>query len=382
MNEPVVTPTIVRRPAVVQGDLFESRAQTLVNTVNTVGVMGKGVALEFKQRYPEMYQDYVRRCARHEVKLGRPYLFQQLVGPWILNFPTKDHWRSLSRLSDIVDGLDYLRDHYKEWGITSLAVPPLGSGNGGLEWRVVGRSLYRILSTFDIPVEIYAPHGAPAEELTREFLADAQERPNDVDVPRLSAASVALVEILNRIESQPYHWPVGRVAFQKMAYFATEAGLPTGLEFVRGSYGPFAPGLKQVESRLINNAVLSEAHMGKMIVTQVGPTFHDGAELFGSQLRRWEPIIERIVDLFLRMRGQDAEIAATVHFAAERLIGDKTEPTEKDVLDAVLDWKQRRRPPLRETDIARAIRNLNLMGWISLTPSQDLPLGLPDPMLF
>jgi len=160
------------RPTIVQGDLFSSNAQTLVNTVNTVGVMGKGVALEFKKRFPEMYDDYVRRCARHEVRLGRPYLFKQLMGPLILNFPTKDHWRSLSRLSDIVDGLKYLRDNYKEWGITSLAVPPLGSGNGGLEWRVIGRTLYGILSTFDIPVEIYAPHGAPLEELTSEFLED------------------------------------------------------------------------------------------------------------------------------------------------------------------------------------------------------------------
>src|SRR5206468_3390836 len=104
----------------------ESKAQTLVNTVNTVGVMGKGVALEFKKRFPEMYADYSRRCARHEVELGRPYLFKQLVGPWILNFPTKDHWRSLSKLTDIIEGLEYLHDHYKQWGITSLAVPPLG----------------------------------------------------------------------------------------------------------------------------------------------------------------------------------------------------------------------------------------------------------------
>src|SRR5262245_32555101 len=98
---------------VVEGDLFASSAQTWVNTVNTVGVMGKGVALEFKKRFPTMYEDYLRRCARGEVKLGRPYLFRQLVGPWIVNFPTKGHWRAVSRLSDIVDGLDYLKEHYK-----------------------------------------------------------------------------------------------------------------------------------------------------------------------------------------------------------------------------------------------------------------------------
>ena len=90
------------------GDLFASQMQTLVNTVNCVGVMGKGVALEFKKRFPDMYQDYVARCAAKQVRLGQPYLFRQLVPPWILNFPTKDDWRSVSRLSDIVAGLEYL----------------------------------------------------------------------------------------------------------------------------------------------------------------------------------------------------------------------------------------------------------------------------------
>ena len=87
------------------GDLFDSDAQTLVNTVNCVGVMGKGVALEFKNRFPDMHEDYVARCNAGQVRLGRPYLYRSLVPPWVLNFPTKDHWRSVSRLQDIQEGL-------------------------------------------------------------------------------------------------------------------------------------------------------------------------------------------------------------------------------------------------------------------------------------
>lgn len=98
----------------VKGNLFDSQAQTLVNTVNCVGVMGKGIALEFKKRFPEMYDDYARRCAAGEVRLGEPYLFRRPVLPWILNFPTKGHWRSVARLSDIVRGLEYLTRHYKD----------------------------------------------------------------------------------------------------------------------------------------------------------------------------------------------------------------------------------------------------------------------------
>src|SRR5436305_64615 len=102
------------------GNIFESDAQTLVNTVNCVGVMGKGIALEFRRRFPDMFEDYVRACERNLVQLGRPYLFRRTVPPWILNFPTKGHWRSVSRLEDIVRGLRFLEENYKDWGVTSM----------------------------------------------------------------------------------------------------------------------------------------------------------------------------------------------------------------------------------------------------------------------
>src|SRR4051794_25493567 len=136
--------------------------QTLVNTVNTVGVMGKGIALAFKKAYPEMYEDYLRRCERKEVALGRPYVFAASRN-LILNFPTKGHWRAVSKLADIVAGLEHLETHYKEWGITSLAVPPLGCGNGQLEGDVVRPTLVRHLARLDVPVELYAPSGARVE---------------------------------------------------------------------------------------------------------------------------------------------------------------------------------------------------------------------------
>src|SRR6266540_4183792 len=116
------------------GDLFESRAQTLVNTVNCVGVMGKGVALEFKKRFPANFEDYAARCERKQVRLGQPYLYRDPSGRSIVNVPTKDHWRSPARLRDIERGLDYFVRHIEKWGIQSVAMPPLGCGNGGLEW--------------------------------------------------------------------------------------------------------------------------------------------------------------------------------------------------------------------------------------------------------
>ena len=150
---------------ILTGDLFESKAQTLVNAVNCVGVMGKGVALEFKKRFPEMFADYEQRCRRHEVRLGQPYLCKRRSPPLILNFPTKDHWRATSNLEDIIAGLEHLLAHYESWGIQSLAVPALGCGHGQLDWRVVGPTLARAFSRLGIPVELYAPLGTPQTDL-------------------------------------------------------------------------------------------------------------------------------------------------------------------------------------------------------------------------
>jgi O-acetyl-ADP-ribose deacetylase (regulator of RNase III) len=157
---------------VLTGDLFESQAQALVNAVNCVGVMGKGIALDFKRRFPAMFEDYRRRCARNAVRMGEPYLYRHASGAAILNFPTKDHWRSPSRLSDIERGLDYFAAHFADWGIASFAMPALGCGNGGLEWSDVGPLIYRKLHALPIDIALFAPHGTPEHELTPEFLSD------------------------------------------------------------------------------------------------------------------------------------------------------------------------------------------------------------------
>lgn len=366
------------------GDLFASTAQTLVNTVNCIGVMGKGVALEFKKRYPEMYRDYVGRCGRGEVRLGVPYLYQPLVSPWIVNFPTKDHWRSVSRLSDIVAGLEYLIHHYRGWGITSLAVPPLGCGQGQLDWRVVGPTLYAYLSRIDVPVELYAPHGTPREQIRLDFLAEAsgdRSKSNpEPPAPRIDPTLVALVEIVARVVREPYHWPIGRTTFQKIAYFATVAGIPTALQFAKGNYGPFAAELKPAIAKLVNNGLLEERATGAMLEVNPGPTYADAARSYGAALQQWESAIDRVSDLFLRIQTtRQAEVVATAHFAAKmRAAARGTSPSEIAVLNEVQQWKQRRTPPLAEADIVSAIRNLAALGWLDLPPNEGL---IPDEAL-
>lgn len=366
---------------VIIGDMFKSKAQTLVNTVNCVGIMGKGIALEFKKRFPEMHEDYLRRCEAREVKLGQPYLYRSLLPPWILNFPTKDHWRSVSKLEDIVRGLRYLEKQYREWGITSLAVPPLGCGHGQLEWRVVGPTLYRHLKRLDIPVELYAPYGTPHEELQPTFLEQTpvEERVEaTTEAPsRMKPAWVALVKILEEIENERYHYPVGRTSFQKIAYFATESGIPTGLSYRRSSYGPYAPELKALITRLVNNGLIREERLGRMFAVKTGPTFQDAWRAYEGELAGWNKTIEAVADLFMRMRTQQAELAATVHFVAKGVASKKNaeQPSELEVLGEVMSWKQKRRPPLKEADVAATIRGLSMLGWLKVKPSSDLPVS-------
>jgi O-acetyl-ADP-ribose deacetylase (regulator of RNase III)/uncharacterized protein YwgA len=364
---------------VLIGDMFQSQAQTRVNTVNCVGVMGKGVALEFKKRFPDMFKDYVARCARGEVQLGRPYLYKRTVLPWILNFPTKKHWREVTNLQALVSGLEYLREHYRQWNITSLAVPPLGCGHGQLEWRIVGPTLYRLLATLDIPVELYAPYGTPHAELQPSFLGAAgREGDLTVAMPEpqwIRPAWVALVEILRRLEAEPYHWPVGRTTFQKIAYVATEEGLDTGLNYQRGSYGPFCGEVKKMIARLQNHRLIQEERLGNMFHVRVGPSYSDAKKAYERPLQDLEPIIEKTVDLFLRLNTQQAELVATVLFAArqfQRQLGRS--PSEREVLAEVMQWKQKRRPPLDESEVALTIRQLAAIGWLDVTASADLPL--------
>ncbi|HEX7735488.1 MAG TPA: macro domain-containing protein [Ktedonobacteraceae bacterium] len=142
----------------IKGDIFNSRAQVIVNTVNCQGVMGKGLALAFKQRYPDMFAVYERDCQTGKLKIGRPTIYQK-SSPWILNFPTKNHWRHPSKLEYIEKGLAFLANNYKRAGIISIAFPKLGAQNGKLEWDDVGPIMAKYLNQLDIDVYIYIAEG-------------------------------------------------------------------------------------------------------------------------------------------------------------------------------------------------------------------------------
>jgi O-acetyl-ADP-ribose deacetylase (regulator of RNase III)/uncharacterized protein YwgA len=361
------------------GDLFETEAQTLVNTVNRVGIMGKGVAMGFRKRFPAMFEDYITRCELGQVRLGEPYLYRDSSGVRIVNFPTKDHWRSPSRLADIARGLDYFLAHAADWEIRSVAFPPLGCGNGGLEWSEVGPLLYAKLHEAAFDVEVYAPYGTPKQELTEEFLAAPSQMSLEGKGHRRKKFNpewVVLVEVVRGLGQQPYANPVGRTILQKIAYVVTEMGVETELRFGKGSYGPFASELKSALHELANKNWLREEQLGRMTAVRVGEQYERDRPKFTDVIERHARKIDKTVDLFSRIKNTDqAEEVMTVLFASRQLKKAKRgeEITEKELFDYILDWKKRWRTDEKQREVASAIRNLVMLGWIRLQFSKSLP---------
>ncbi|MGB3674332.1 MAG: macro domain-containing protein [Candidatus Nanopelagicales bacterium] len=220
------------------GDLLGADTDALINTVNTVGVMGKGIALQFKRRYPELFAAYQKACRRGEVQIGRMWVFEtgQLGGPrYIVNFPTKQHWRSPSQLSYIDAGLLDLVQVIKDLGITSIAVPPLGAGNGGLDWAEVEPRITAALTELpEVRTVLYAPAGG-----VRAIAA-----PTTI---RMTAARALLLEAMRRYLQrrrgiEPWEDPTGvsHLEIQKLMYFANLVDPTLKLDFATGRYGPYS----------------------------------------------------------------------------------------------------------------------------------------------
>ncbi|MGH3770470.1 MAG: hypothetical protein ACRDRW_03575 [Pseudonocardiaceae bacterium] len=201
---------------------------------------------------------------------------------------------------------------------------------------------------------------------------DAAQSPA-VSPHKIQNSSIALAAILADLEEGFYHWPVGRVMLQKIAYFATVGGLPTGLEFEAASYGPFAPGLKRELARLQDNGLVREERRGKMFEVTVGPTFAAAHAQIHDFLTQWQEVVERVSSLFARFDTRQAEVAATVHYAATELrtkLGRA--PFASEVLKAVEQWKINRKPPLTHDNISQAIVSLATQGWIDVVPDSSI----------
>jgi len=349
---------------ILVGNIFDSKAKTLVNTVNCVGVMGKGVALDFKKRYPEMFKEYEALCDAGMVRPGKPYYYGDFYGVSIINFPTKDHWRSPSKLSYIVSGLKWFKEHYQDFGITSVAFPPLGCGNGGLSWETVGPIMYQALKDLPISVEIYAPFGTPQEQLKEAYLesriVDSEAEVLGVKAPKLNKYWLLILYVIQKLRHDRYSINVGRTIFQKVCYVITRVGIPTGFTFAEGSYGPYSNEVKSAITVLSNANLMTERKFGKMVETVVTPDFKLPDDTFTK-----EEIdkANRAFDLLCRVKNTDhAEMIATVLFSYDELDAH-SQPTEQQVFDHVMQWKPHWRNA-KADETKATICELSALGWM------------------
>lgn len=353
------------------GNIFESNCSTVVNTVNCVGVMGKGIALEFKKKYPYMFLDYTKRCNRGEVSPGEPYVYTNDDGMKIINFPTKDHWRSPSRLSYVISGLDWFINNYEKYGINSVAFPPLGCGNGGLAWSVVGPIMYQKLIGLPISVEIYAPFGTNLNEITEEYLTrnacveDIKGKVNS----RVNSKWFLILEAVRELNERTYSLKVGRTIYQKICYVLTRNGVETGFLFSKGSYGPYSTNVKDSIVALANANLIIEKPLGRMVSLSVADDVAIQREKFTDL--EWDAM-KRTVDLFGRIKSTDqAEMIATILFSYDELLKSKKSVSDKDVYDFVMNWKPHWKND-KEFEVCDTIHNLAMLSLISVAHSNKL----------
>ncbi len=245
-----------------QGNLLDAPAEALVNTVNEVGVMGKGIALMFKERFASNTAVYERACRDGEVRVGEMLVTptNSLMNPkWIINFPTKKHWRNPSKLEWIREGLASLVEAVRSHGIKSVALPPLGCGNGGLDWAMVRLEIEKSLAQLpDVEVIVFAP--------TSEY----QNAPKRSGVEQLTPARAMIAEIIRQYGLLGLECT--NLEVQKLAWFLDQSlvllGLPNplGLKFAANKYGPYADSLRH----LLNGLDGSYLHCEKRLA-DAGP---------------------------------------------------------------------------------------------------------------
>lgn len=353
------------------GDLFASHAQVYTNAVNCAGIMGKGIAHAFKRRYPAMLEDYAERCREGRVRIGEPYLYADASGIRILNFPTKRHWRSPSRLEDIAAGLDYLAAHLGEWDVPSLALPPLGCGNGGLDWEDVGPLIYRTLAHLPVEIEVYAPYGTPLAQLEPAFLSRPAHASAEGAGKRTATQPgwIAIMEVLRRLQARPEARPLGRTLFQTLCWAMTELGVPTGLTFGNAGRGPRQGDVRPILTDLANRNWLHEQPQGRTMALRASPQYDREHARFAAAYVAYETEIAKTVDLFAQIRNIDqAEDIMTVFQAARRLqVAHPGQALHAQHLHAhLLASRSTADSEQTQQRLAEAIRVLVALDWIRL----------------
>ena len=339
------------------GDLLKADAEALINTVNTVGIMGKGIALQFRQAFPANYDAYRAACKRGEVELGKMFVVptNSLTPPqWIINFPTKADWRSKSRMEDIEAGLSDLIAVIRELEIRSVAVPPLGCGNGGLDWSEVRPRIEAAFAELpDVQILLYAPEGAPEVDT----MPVATKRPN------MTQFRAALLGALERYALPGYRLTL--LEIQKLAYFLQAAGQPLKLEFGKDKYGPYAEKLNHVLQNMEGHHLRGYGDRSRNAsIHLLADASAEAAEVIAADTEM-QKRLQRVADLIEGFETPHGlELLATVHWVA--LSNPAAAANPDQAIADVHAWNQRKRETFPPKHIAIAWRRLQSHHWFEL----------------
>ena len=318
------------------GDIIAEDAEALVNTVNCVGVMGRGVALQFKNAFPENFKAYAAACKRGEVQPGGMFVFEtgQLTKPhYIINFPTKRHWRGKSRISDIDAGLDALVSEIRAHGIRSVAIAPLGSGLGGLQWSDVRLRIERTLNVLqDVKIVVFEPRESPG----------AKEIVTSREVPNMTTGRAALVGLMQRYLAGLMDPFVTLLEVHKLLYFMQEAGESLQLRYTKAIYGPYAENLRHVLRAVEGHLISGYADGGDAPDKQLElvPGAVPDANAFLEDHSDSRARFDRVADL---VQGFETpfglELLSTVHWVVSR----EGAKSGDEVLAHTYAWGDRKR---------------------------------------
>lgn len=348
------------------GDILKDDSEAIVNTVNCVGVMGRGIALQFKNAWPDNFKAYADACKREEVQPGRMFVYDtgRLTSPrYIVNFPTKRHWRGKSRIEDIEAGLEALAALLRERGIRSIAIPPLGAGLGGLDWAEVKQRIESALGDLTpVRIRIYEPKGAPP----------ASEMSHSREVPKMTPGRAALVELMNRYLAGLLDPTISLLEVHKLMYFLQEAGEPLRLDYKPAHYGPYAENLRHVLRTIEGHLVAGYADGGDAPDKPLSlvPGAVDDAVAFlqahagtRSRFDRVGALVEGFESPF------GLELLSTVHWVIK--YGGQAHSMD-DVVSRTYAWHERKRQ-FTPRQIGIAIDVLATQGWIE--PLKDEALA-------
>lgn len=334
----------------------------IVNTVNCVGVMGKGIALQFRNKWPENNRAYEAACKAGEVRLGRMFVFDSggLVRPnYIINFPTKNHWRGKSSLESIREGLKDLVEQVKRLRIRSIAVPPLGCGNGGLEWSDVRPLIEGAFAGLpDVEVRLFEPAGAP----------DPKSMEVKTKRPRMTAGRAAILKVLDTYRALDYG--LSRIEVQKLAYFLQEAGEDLKLSFAKQQYGPYSDELRHALNSMEGHFIRG---LGDGVIEAEIEPVEDAlaeAEAFvkANGHARLEGHVERVARLIEGFQSPyGMELLATVHWVATR---EADVHTFEQVLGAVKSWNERKASIMKDAHLRIAWDRLSEQRWLQRQEAQ------------